>query len=105
MDDGRAIKPLAPHRHRFKSRQGLWIHSCEEAIKLAYGTFIDLFMCLHLLKKWSYFTSKAGKRRMTYTVLVRRETQTKQKIRIESFSFKHFRMLLLKYFQQITWLI
>jgi hypothetical protein len=32
------FKPLAPHRCGFESLQGLWILSCEEAIKLAYGT-------------------------------------------------------------------
>jgi hypothetical protein len=36
------FKPLAPHRCWFKSQQGLWIFSCEEAIQLAYGTPVVL---------------------------------------------------------------
>jgi hypothetical protein len=36
------LKPLAPHRCGFESRQGLWILSCEEAIQLAYGTSVFL---------------------------------------------------------------
>jgi hypothetical protein len=36
------FKPLAPHRCGFKSCQGLWILSCEEAIQLAYGTYVVL---------------------------------------------------------------
>jgi hypothetical protein len=39
------FKLLAPHRCRFKSQQGLWIISCEEAIQLAYGTSVVLFRC------------------------------------------------------------
>jgi hypothetical protein len=36
------FKPLAPHSCGFESRQGLWIISCEEAIKLAYETSVIL---------------------------------------------------------------
>jgi hypothetical protein len=39
------FKPLAPHRCGFESRQGIWILSCEEAIKLAYGTSVVLLRC------------------------------------------------------------
>jgi hypothetical protein len=40
------FKPLAPH-HRcgFKSRQELWILSCEEAIQRAYGKSVVLLRC------------------------------------------------------------
>jgi hypothetical protein len=39
------FKQLAPHRCGFESRQGLCILSCEEAIKLAYGTSVVLIRC------------------------------------------------------------
>jgi hypothetical protein len=39
------FKPLALHRCGFKSRQGLLILSCEEAIQLAYGTSVVLLRC------------------------------------------------------------
>jgi hypothetical protein len=38
------FKSLAPHRCGFESGQGLWILSCEEAIQLAYGTFVPEIM-------------------------------------------------------------
>jgi hypothetical protein len=40
------FKPLAPHRCGFISRQGLWIHSCEEIIQLAYRTSMVLLRTL-----------------------------------------------------------
>jgi hypothetical protein len=40
------FKLLAPHRCGFVSLQGLWIHTCEEAIKLAYGMMVVLLGCL-----------------------------------------------------------
>jgi hypothetical protein len=40
------FKPLVPHRCGFESRQGLWILSCEEASRLAYGTSVVLLRCL-----------------------------------------------------------
>jgi hypothetical protein len=40
------FKLLAPHHCEFKSRQGLWILSCEEAIQLAYGMLVVLHRCL-----------------------------------------------------------
>jgi hypothetical protein len=40
------FKPLAPHCRRFKSQQGLWILSCEKAIKLAYRMLVVLLRCL-----------------------------------------------------------
>ena len=43
------FRPLAPYRCEFESRQGLWIISCEEAIKLAYGTSEVLLMCPFLV--------------------------------------------------------
>jgi hypothetical protein len=36
----KVLKPLAPHRCGFKFRKGLWILSCEEAMKLGYGTSV-----------------------------------------------------------------
>jgi hypothetical protein len=39
------VKPLAPHRCGFESRQGLWILLYGEAIQLAYGTSMVLFRC------------------------------------------------------------
>jgi hypothetical protein len=39
------LKPPAPHRFGFESRQGLWILSFEEAIQLAYGTWVILLRC------------------------------------------------------------
>ena len=37
---------LPSHRCGFKSRQWLWILSCEEAIKLPYGMLVGLLGCL-----------------------------------------------------------
>jgi hypothetical protein len=47
---GRVVKvvdfePLASHRCGFKSRQVLWLLSCGEAIKLAYGSSVVLLRC------------------------------------------------------------
>jgi hypothetical protein len=39
------FKPLAPHRCGFESLHGLWILSCEEAIKLVYGMSVVLLRC------------------------------------------------------------
>jgi hypothetical protein len=36
------FQPLAPHRCRFESLQGIWILSCEEAFQLAFGTSVVL---------------------------------------------------------------
>ena len=38
----RVFDLLAPHRCEFKSRQGIWILSCEQAIWLAYETSMVL---------------------------------------------------------------
>jgi hypothetical protein len=42
------FKPLAPHHCGYKSLQGLWILSCEQALKLAYGMLIVLLGCLFM---------------------------------------------------------
>jgi hypothetical protein len=39
------FKPLASHHCGFESRKGLWILSCEEAIKLFYRTAVVLLRC------------------------------------------------------------
>ena len=39
------LDSLAPHYCGFKSRHGLWILSCEEAIQLAYWTSVVLLRC------------------------------------------------------------
>ena len=42
------LESLAPHHSGFKSRQELWILSCEEAIQLAYRMSVVLLSCLHM---------------------------------------------------------
>ena len=62
------LKSLAPHLCGFEFCQKLWIHSCEEAIQLAYGMSVVLLSCLlmpeimHRMGNLrSPSTSKAGK--------------------------------------------
>jgi hypothetical protein len=62
------FKPLACHRCGFESRQGLWILSCEEAIKLAYGTSEPEIM--HGRAPEVFLPEKLERRDMTYTVLM-----------------------------------
>jgi hypothetical protein len=80
------VKPLAPHRCGFESRQGLWILSCVEAIQLAYGTSVVILGCPFLPEQnarrgtWGLPAPvKLKRRQMTYAVSVWRYTQIKQK--------------------------
>jgi hypothetical protein len=57
-------KPLAPHRCRLESCQGLWIHSCEGAIQL-------LHMCPLMPEIME------SRHMISSTVLMRRKTQSK----------------------------
>jgi hypothetical protein len=45
------FKPLASNGCRFKSQQGLWILSCEEAIQLAYRSGWFYFMYVPFLSE------------------------------------------------------
>jgi hypothetical protein len=45
MTDFAVFITIFVHLCGFKSRQGLWILSCEEAIQLAYGTSVVLLRC------------------------------------------------------------
>jgi hypothetical protein len=79
------FKSLAPIRCGFKSRQGLWILSCEEAIQLAYGTSVVLLRCPfvpemctegHLMYSSN---SKNGTSRFDLYCVAGRKTQTQRK--------------------------
>jgi hypothetical protein len=40
-----SVDPFAPHHCGFEYQQGLWILSCEEAIKLAYRMLVVVLGC------------------------------------------------------------
>jgi hypothetical protein len=66
------FKPFGPHRCGLESRQGLWIHSGEGAISLAYRTSVDLLRCPYVPKIIYGRASDAFLQRhhMTSTMLV-----------------------------------
>jgi hypothetical protein len=70
------LKLLALHCIVFESRQGRWIHLCEGAFRLAYGTSVVLLMCPFVL--WIMHPRSLHRRYMTYAVsLWRLLNQTK----------------------------
>jgi hypothetical protein len=83
---GRWLQTTCPSPLWVRTRQGLWILSCEEAIQLAYGTSVVLlryrFVPIINARKGTWGLSppvKLERRDMTYTVSMWRKTQNKQK--------------------------
>jgi hypothetical protein len=95
------FKLLAPHHCGFETWQGLWILSCEEAIQLAYGTWVVLLRCLFMQSTWRLSAPvKMEHCHMTYTVSVWCKNLIKQTIKNYHYFEKSFiiKIVIMKFF-------